>query len=280
MHTRLKFIAAVFTSWITLTSSAIAAPAVGQSLAYELGASWRGPAPSTAAMRSTLIVVQGKALRADAKALRLPLFDREVVVMRTHAQEHENGSLSWSGHIDGDPEQQLSLTFDGEHLAGYISATDGVYELTPTPSGNVLMQIDTKLFPPCGGSVRSPAHDFRRAQSTGAPTVAPRGSTSTMDVLVVFSPESLAQLGSQAAAQTFAQQAVDSTNLAYTNSQMTARMRLVGVRFTTRAGSGSGETDLDWLSANAEVAAWRNEVGADGVRVDVAAPDSRDRQCR
>ncbi len=240
----------------------VSGQALGQSLAYELTDSVRGPAPSSAAIESRYLRVNASALSGETIHLRVPLFDREVVANRTFVEQRDNGTLSWQGHLDGDSEQQISLTFDGEHLAGYISTVHGVYEISPTANGNVLMHIDTERFPPCGGAVpvlSSP--DSTQTKLAGVT----EGAANEMDVLVVFSPGSLAQLGNQAAAQVFAQQAVDSANLAYTNSQMTSRMRLVGVRFTARADSGSSSTDLSWVRSDPEVTSWRNEVGADMV---------------
>ncbi len=245
---------------LCLIAIAAAPGAFGQS-AFNLRDALRGPAPSAAAVESRYIDVNSSALRAEASSLRLPLLDREVLADRTSAMVRADGRLSWQGVVDGDPGQQVSLTFDGEHLAGYVSVADGIYEITPSPVGNVLMRIDTERYPPCAGAVPAVAMpDFRDKALRG-----PKGNASEMDVLIVFSPGTVAQLGSQAAAQTFAQQAVDSANLSYTNSQMSARMRLVGVRFTTRVDSGSSSTDLSWIRNDPEVAGWRNEVGADMV---------------
>jgi hypothetical protein len=54
---------------------------------------------------------------------------------------------------------------------------------------------------------------------------------------------------------------------AFTNSQMSARFRLAGVRFTPDVDAGTASAELNWVSTNAQVATWRNDVKADLVSV-------------
>lgn len=205
---------------------------------------------------------------AEAVSMDLPLPDGRVVrADRQSVEQRGESDWTWVGTVDGDAEQQVILTRVGEHASAYLSLDSGIHELTPTAAGPLLLRLDTDRFPGCGGALLLPA--TASADESPGTAVDPadpiRTAADLMDVLVVFSPGSVAQLGGQAQAQAFAQSAVDSSNQAFANSQVKARFRLAGVRFTARSDSGSSSTDLTWLRGDAEVAAWRNETRADMV---------------
>lgn len=216
---------------------------------------------SSAAIASARVRLSPEAVDAATPVIDLQLPDgRRVRAWRQSGEQRGADNFHWLGWVDGDPEQQVSLTRVGAEMSAYLSLRDGVFELTPTQEGPLLMQIDTERFPACGGAPVDHVH----AAEAGA-VAQPAGTSTLIDVLVVFSPSSTSLLGGQPQAQTFAQSAVDSANTAFQNSQMAARFRLAGVRFTARADSGSSSTDLSWVRNDPEVAAWRNEVGADMV---------------
>lgn len=227
---------------------------------------------SPAAIRSVVIAPQLQHLHAqsDMRQLQLPLPDGSSVLASVQRVQHrDHDRLSWFGHIAGDPDSHVVLTREGEHLAGFISNSTGIFEISPAAGGTVLMQHDSSRFPECGGAPLPPP-ELQSSTGTGTATQSqhspqPDGATVQMDALIVFSPGAVANLGGTQQAHAFAQSAVDLANLTYTNSNMVARLHLAGVRFTTRADSGNSGTDLSWLRGNTEVAAWRNETGADMV---------------
>lgn len=236
-------------------SLALASPAweVGQALPLEAA---RNVSPG--ALWAQVLDVDARLLASDPQALLLPLPDGRVLEARRQRSLHRgDGDLTWIGSVRGDEHAQLMLTQVGGHLAGYLHLQEGSFEITPSPSGTLLLKLDSELFPECAGG------EPVAVAPADAPEPAPSGVTPVIDVLVVFSPGSTTQLGGQAQAQAFAQSAVDSANLAFDNSLIDAELRLRGVRFTTRADSGNSSTDLSWVRNDAEVAAWRNEVGAD-----------------
>lgn len=220
-----------------------------------------------AAIAATAVMIDWQVARGDAEGLDLPLPDGGLArAQRVAIDQRGKDDWTWMGTVDGDPNQQVVLSRVGEHAAAYLSLATGIYELTPTAAGPMLLKLDTDRFPSCGGALVPPPGALTKDKDPGAGQPA-LGKTAghLMDVLVVISPGSLAQLGGQPQAIAFAQGAVDSSNQAFANSLMKARFRLVGVRFTSRADSGSSSTDLSWLRADPEVAAWRNETGADMV---------------
>jgi hypothetical protein len=216
---------------------------------------------SPAAVAAVRVDLALDALHADSTTISLPLTDgTRITALRQASQARAGNDYRWLGHVGADPEQQVLITRVGDHMTAYLSLRDAVYELTPTPQGPLLLELDSERFPPCGGAI--PVASMHDGLDLVA-TVSPSGGPNLIDVLIVFSPAATTQVGGQAAALAFAQGAVDSANLAFDNSMMLAEFRLAGVRFTTRADSGSGSTDLGWLRNDPEVAGWRNQVGAD-----------------
>lgn len=212
------------------------------------------------------VTLDWQAARADVETFDLPLPDGAIVTASRRTSEERGATdWTWSGHIVGDPEQQVVLTRVGEHASAYLSLTSGIYELTPSAAGPLLLKLDTDRFPGCGGALVPPPSATIPGDGESDDTAGLRSAGTLMDVLVVFSPGSVTQLGGQPQAIAFAQSAVDSSNQAFANSQMGAQFRLAGVRFTSRADSGNSSTDLTWLRNDAEVAAWRNDTGADMV---------------
>jgi hypothetical protein len=213
------------------------------------------------------VTIDWQVARGDAERLDFLLPDgSEARAERVAIEPRGKDDWTWIGTVDGDPDQQVVLSRVGEHAAAYLSLATGIYELTPTAAGPMLLKLDTDRFPSCGGALVPPPGAVADDAGSVAGQELPGKTTGhLMDVLVVFSPGSLAQLGGQSQAIAFAQSAVDSSNQAFANSLMKARFRLIGVRFTSRADSGSSSTDLSWLRADPEVAAWRNETGADMV---------------
>jgi hypothetical protein len=221
----------------------------------------RAQAFNPAATATVRVDVQPDAFDADSEEVTLPLPDgSSVTAARVSSERRGATHYTWVGHVDGDPDQQVSLTRVGNELAGYLSIDQGIFELTPSAHGTLLLELDSSRFPECGGAL--PSLPQSEAASVPASAVVGGDDPNLIDVLVVFSPGSAAQIGDAAARQTFAQSAVDSANLAFQNSQMVARLRLAGVQTTTRPDAGAS-SDLSWLSSNSEVAGWRNAAAAD-----------------
>ncbi len=222
----------------------------------------RAVAASPAAIAASRIAPDLDAFNERSDMLTFDLPDgKRVSAQRAASARRAAQNFTWIGHVDGDREQPILLTRVGDHLGGYFSIADGIYELTTNAEGGVLLKLDSERFPACGGARPAPASNDRFVADASA--TAPSGGEVEIDVLIVFSPGTVTQLGGAPQAQTFAQSAVDSANLAFTNSQMLARFRLAGARFTTRVDSGSPDDDLNWLLVDAEVAMWRNQTGAD-----------------
>lgn len=244
------------------TALLILSPSLGAAMpAWEIGpplapAVARKVSPAATSARP--LQLDAAQVASDTETLLLPLPDGRVLeAVRQRSTQRGPGDVTWIGSVRGDAHAQVLLTRVGAHVAGYLHLHEGSFEITPSHAGTLLVAVDSDLYPECAGG------DAVAVAPEDAPPVAPSGVTPVIDVLVVFSPASTSQLGGQAQAQTFAQSAVDSANLAYANSLIDAQLRLRGVRFTTRTDSGNSGTDLSWVRNDVEVAGWRNDVGAD-----------------
>jgi hypothetical protein len=136
----------------------------------------------------------------------------------------------------------------------------------------VVMQIDENLVPECSGTVSPPAQEAPldsaeiRQPSDGFSHVenaedfqelsgsAVRsgggcgGGTPVFDTMIVYTPAARAEAGSHAAIRAEAALAVDQANVAYQNSQINARARLVYANEVDYTEGDSNLTDLERLS--------------------------------
>ena len=86
---------------------------------------------------------------------------------------------------------------------------------------------------------------------------------SLIDVMVVYTAAVRSALGGTTQAQTFAEQAIASTNTAYQNSGVTTRLRLVHTMEVSYADNSDGLTGLNWVTNYATVGSARNSSKAD-----------------
>ena len=97
--------------------------------------------------------------------------------------------------------------------------------------------------------------------------------------MVLYSPQSLAEAGSDRALNSLIEQAVRETNEAYANSGIQARVRLVHTEVTTEDERGNTSADLDRLEEASDgfydnAHTLRDTKGADLVSLILAAPAS------
>ena len=230
---------------------------------------------SIAGLRQQSIQVRVEAIdSSQAKQIEISLFDGKVfqaVQRETEGFIRQDAStFSWSGKIysDGAWSGDVILTVHKNAMAGSIYAPSGVYSILPQANGaHVLIEIDQSLFPANGddaqivGALRgNPGLNDSDQQS--APQL---DDGSQIDVMLVYTDDVRAFLGGTTQATAFAQQAITITNTAYQNSAMTPRVRLVHAMELNYAESNNTLTDLNFIRADAGVAAARNIYKADAV---------------
>jgi len=101
----------------------------------------------------------------------------------------------------------------------------------------------------------------------------PRQLLTTIDVMVVYSNNALGAFGNDnAAIQRAIRQSIDFANLAHQNTGDDVVLRLVHAANLPYSSTANQSTQLNALRANATVATWRNQYGADLVSMIVDSP--------
>lgn len=211
-------------------------------------------------------------------------------------------SVSYFGKLDGVPDgySHVILTNEGEILLatiyspplgiefGVSSHREGyhiAYRVDPTIRGGCGTNASNSdepppsETPPTGETENqgdfSPAGDFEPASC-----VQP---TTTVDIMVVYTPAIRAIRGSHEAVRAAAQMGVDVSNTVYQNSQIPLRMRLVyTAEVAYNEGSDTFDTHRNRLRDNGDgfmdiVHTWRDQYRADDVALFVADDDCESR---
>ena len=232
-------------------------------------------------------------LGATPAELRVDLFDsRSLTLAKDTLERRGAGNFTWRGKVQGHPNGFALLTVVNGRISGTIELADvgrGThvrYQIQSTNDGlTLLREIDPSSFPddhPGGGEPVAPDATLKSAVRAGADkTVAPDGTVAkadtaaTIDVMVVYSNQTAAAVGTGIGAQV--QQAIDTANLVYANSGITTRLRLVYAGPANYDESGDFATDLSRLTGTTDgymdgVHALRDQYGADLVSLFVENP--------
>jgi autotransporter-associated beta strand protein len=254
------------------------APAAAKAVSANVAAAQ--PVSAAGVKRSRITGVQAAAISAIATNLSahtvLNLFDGLNVEVEWLRQEQITvGNDFWSGRLTDDPLSAVDLSVvNGISHIQVNSPKYGLFDLEPQADGSfAVRELDAELIKGNGQCVvevtNDPAATTLDLKSLAAVSGA-GGLTSmavytpvTVDVLVVYTPAVCAKLGSHAACKAKAQAGVNSENSTFGRSGIVHRMRLVNARDINHVSSGNLATELSWVAGSAEVAALRNEVGAD-----------------
>jgi peptidyl-Asp metalloendopeptidase len=221
---------------------------------------------SIASVRESEIEFNFASLRAgEDNVLEFPLFDGKVYrAKRFDTEFRAMDDYTWRGYIEnGKFLGDVSLTFRKGFVSGLIYAPDNaVYEIVPRGERQILVELDQRLFPECGGEIESNEIENQSKIENAAPT-ASIDSGDRIDVLVVYTTATKNLLGGDAQAQTLAQQAIDATNTAYINSKIRQRVRMVHAQEYVYTETTSAGTDLSNLRNNVDIQNLRNTHKAD-----------------
>ena len=185
-----------------------------------------------------------------------------IRMQRKGFDQRSVGSGFWRGTVAGRSDSEVMLTSHEGFLAGTIRLGGGLYEIRPSPRGQIVERIDSSSFPACGGSL-----DLALTADTrdSSPVTNARQLTGVkpIDLLSVYTPQARAAAGGVAQINTIIQAAVDLANQSFSNSEIAAVYRLVKTEEASREDSGDLNQDLAWLASDAAIASLRNQVGAD-----------------
>lgn len=218
-------------------------------------------------------------LGALAGSPRLELLDGTVYETRqTGTERRGSADFTWRGKVllAGKEVGQMTLTAVAGRTAATITVPSGLYQIEPRSGGGErLVEIDEAALSRCHGGVSPhvvggglPLPKWGKAAAGAAST------PSTVDVLVFYTHPVLLDLDTVDAVKAVVQDSIDMANTAYQNSQINARLRLVGLEELTNfpvENAGQSEDELVAFQADPGVAALRRKVGADVVSLVVEA---------
>ena len=241
--------------------------------AWTLGAA-RSPSTlsSPAAVRAVTVHLRQQAFDGTASVLHLDVFGRQYQFVDGRKSAASPERYSWTGHLLGQADFQAQLSVRDGALAGLISLPEGVFELVPSASGNLLVELDPKRFPECAGGV-----DAEDAVAVDAAALPPTSRAlqdvgEEIKVLVMYTPAARDAAGGVAQIEAQAQAAVDNANLSFSNSTMRMRFIVAGIELLDGwvEGSASASTELSLFRNNATAQARRDALNADLVSLLVA----------
>ena len=99
--------------------------------------------------------------------------------------------------------------------------------------------------------------------TTGGSTTGGGSSSTTLDILVLYTDPAAQESGSETAIKALAGSAVGNVNTALTNSGVTQRAKLVATEKFSYTSSGDLSADLTKIASDSQVETWRNQYKAD-----------------
>ncbi len=251
------------------------------------GAAKAGPLENdVAVMRNRAVSVDLDALgaaKAAGTGIVLDLFeDVSLEGVLEERLDRGPGSFTWRGRFAPHPTSRFVLTVEEGILAGMVlHPKAGLFSVgTYARAGQVVKEIDPDYYPRCAADGFSGNRGMKgRKAPRVIPSTAAKADPAVMDVLVVYTPATLAYAGSVPSVRGLAQLAIDLTNTAYGDSNIDAEVRMVGLEEVSYAENGDMSIDLALLTGKDdsfmdEVHTLRNQLGADLVSLLVDSGDS------
>ncbi len=209
----------------------------------------------------------------------------DLSIDRHQHDQRSAGNMVWRGRADQDPSSKVTLTLHDGILLGHIQSGNEIYSLRPGRNGRTIIEkLDSDSFNPEWGHDHSThghdkvppkpagAPDLSGTSSATAPATAAAATTTEIALMSIYTPQARAAAGGTAQIQAQIQAAVDQANTAFINSDMIARYYLAHSAEVAYNDSGNIETDLNWVTGNATVAALRNTHSADMVSLIITEP--------
>ena len=248
----------------------------------------RAPERELGTLRAQPVGVDFDALRASMEAwtedpssasaaLELNLFPdlSHVAVLDRVAFEWET-NVVWIGHLEGVDDSLVVLVVGDGVAVGTIRWKDRAFRLRYLPQGaHVVEEVDLTAFP----AELEPIPIFPEIEEGDTPggrlsrKLVDNGTT--IDLMVAYTQAARSAAGGTTAMQNLITLGVAETNIAFANSQMVSRLRLVHMVEVSYTESSSLTTDLSRVQAPSDgymdnVHTLRNTYGADLVKLVVA----------
>jgi hypothetical protein len=250
----------------------------------------RDDAPAAIRRARYVVADVDAVMRAAAgdRTVELPLFDDTRVTTTADGVEGDAANLSWRGPVSKQGQTVGSLTMSavGRYLYATVVAEGRLYRIEPVGTGvHAVYELATDALPddapsPVVHGETLQEHPAEEAKSGEAD--APSGSSQSVsvaaasdpgsppiDVLVVYTTAARTRVTD---IRSTIQSAVNDANLAYANSGIGLRVRLVDSREVSYTTSGNSDDDLGRLRDPTDgymdaVHGWRDTLGADFVQL-------------
>ena len=200
------------------------------------------------------------------------------------------GGYSLAGGIAGDPLGTFLATVHEDALVASITTGTGLprrFAISPVAAGeHEFQEVDPNLAPVCGGAlIPPPGPEADTAEEDGPKGESGKGTRPRdhhkdhhhpiIDIMIVYTAAARADRGGKAAMEAAANQAINWTNIAFSNSGVDLAFRLAHTGEVSYDESGSSSTDLYRLQDAFDgyldgIHALRDGYGADIVSLWVA----------
>lgn len=183
-------------------------------------------------------------------------------------------SGTWVGHVAEVPMSSVTLAYGNGLLTANINTRDGVYMIQPAPRADgaadddrplhIVTEVDPFSLPQGQDYIEVP-HAPGDSQALASPQMSD-GET-VVDLMVVYTPEAMAEAGGPAGVANSIALQVSDTNAALANSHIPVRLRLVHTELVPYTRTNRGAVDIGNLRLGvgglARVPALRDTHGAD-----------------
>jgi peptidyl-Asp metalloendopeptidase len=221
--------------------------------------------------------VNFNALSADELVLNL-FDDMEVIAIRDRVVENLQGGAIWVGHIEDEPDSQVTLAAKGQTLMGTVEWRNRVFEIVyVNGTTHAVRENDPNKIPaefePEDISKESPRTSAGDLATASAGSIASGDLTSTgqvIDIMVAYTPKARTNAGGVNGIETKILNAVTRANQSYLNSQINMQLNLVKMVETNYIETGNMIDALTRIQGTSdgymdEIHSLRNQYAADQV---------------
>jgi hypothetical protein len=237
------------------------------------------------AVRSRDVAVDMRVLPGSSEPEARVVFnlfpDVSIAAYRTRSYSIGDGEASiWSGEIDGVRGSQVTLALRDGLVTGNIRTAEGeFYRIRPQPDGtHRIEQIDSHAVLIDDDAPEPPSYLVPLTESgKSSPRLASAGANeatgSTIDVMVVYTPEARQAAGGATAMRNLIDLTIAEANQGFVNSGINIMLRLVhAAEAAPASGQAASSAYLNQVTDDASIIALRDRYGADAISVWVNGP--------
>lgn len=201
----------------------------------------------------------------------------------TDVHQASDGALELRGNLANLPEGTAHLVLAAGQLSGQAQVPGlGVFQWVPDGAGtSVVTRLPAGLSRWCATPAGPPRSSSESPSHSGGGVIRqgledgrwdPNMPQTTIDIMVLFTPQTLAAHGSEASLRQAIQGMMDSANRSFTNSLVGVRLNpvFIGLHGTWRE-SGNMLADFDAMFGDARITQWRSDFKADLVYLIIEA---------